>query len=403
MKKSVYVNSAQAKDEVAAKATRATFSFVAKRYESEPDSLYPVGDRELRRYYDAHKNDRKHRQQASRTFDYVLFPVKATAADKEAIAKGLSDLREAFQRAEDDSAFVVANSASKAYSKVPYAEGTADMLNDQLLINGAVGDVVGPYLEGETYKLAKIKELADVPEARVRHILLSTQKGKSEDEQRKRADSLLTVVKRDRSKFSDLVTKFSDDPGSVAEGGVYEWFDKNRMVPEFTKASFDEKVGAITVCKTSYGFHIVEVLGQRTRQERRIITIDKPVKPSPATFKEVYKKANEFSLRNTTPEAVKAAAQEQGLQLTNVPDFRPDSRYVQGLTQPNAVIGWVNRAEAGQVSDPKEAGDNYVVAVLLKVKEEGVPELEDVRESFTKLAAREKKAEAWMAKMSGKT
>jgi parvulin-like peptidyl-prolyl isomerase len=106
-----------------------------------------------------------------------------------------------------------------------------------------------------------------VPEARVRHILLSTQEGKSEDVQKQLADSLLAVVKKDRSKFEDLVTKFSNDPGSVSTGGVYEWFDKQRMVPEFTAASFDQKVGAITIAKTSYGFHIVEVLGQRTRQE----------------------------------------------------------------------------------------------------------------------------------------
>ncbi|MBS1946050.1 MAG: peptidylprolyl isomerase, partial [Bacteroidetes bacterium] len=76
-----------------------------------------------------------------------------------------------------------------------------------------------------------------------------------------RADSILAVVKRDRSKFEAMVTKFSDDPGSKNTGGVYEWFDKNRMVPEFTKASFDEKPGAITIAKTSYGYHIVEVLG----------------------------------------------------------------------------------------------------------------------------------------------
>lgn len=403
IKKSVFVNTAQARDEFDAKNTRATFNFVAKRYDSEPDSLYPVSDRELRRYYDAHKNEPKHKQKESRSFDYVLFPVRPSDADREAIARSLSELITPFTEASDDSAFVVANAASRSYSKTPYSEGSVGQPTDSLIVHGAVGAVVGPYLEGETYKLVKIKELADVPEARVRHILLSTQKGTPEEEQKKRADSLLMVVKRDRSKFADLVTKFSDDPGSVSNGGVYEWFDKKTMVPEFTAASFDQKVGAITVCKTSYGFHIVEVLGQRTRQERRIITIDRPVKPSPATFKEVYKRANEFSLRNKTPEALKKGAEEQGLQVTNVPDFRADSRYVQGLSSPSSVIGWVNRAEVGQVSEPKEAGDNYVVAALLKVKKEGVPELEDVREQFTKLAAQEKKAEAWMEKMKGKT
>jgi len=403
VKKSVYVNSAQARDEFNAKNTRATFSFVAKRYDSEPDSLYPVSDKDLRRYYNEHKNDSKHKQKASRTFDYVLFPVLPSDQDREALARNLTALRGPFEQAEDDSAFVLVNAESRAYNKVPYTEGSIDKLNDSLIVNGEVGAVVGPFLEGNTYKLVKVKELAGVPEARVRHILLSTQKGKDEDEQKKRADSLLTVVKRDKSKFEAMVTKFSDDPGSVSNGGVYEWFGKEQMVPEFTKASFDEKVGATTICKTSYGFHIVEVLGQRNRQERRIITVDRSVKPSPATFNEVYKRANEFSLRNKTPETLKAAAAEQGLQVTNVPDFRADSRYVQGLSQPGNLIGWVNRAKLNEVSEPTDAGDNYVVAALLKVKEEGVPELDDVREAFTKEAAKQKKAEAWVEKMKGKT
>ncbi len=48
VKKSVFVNSAQAKDDYLAKNTKASFNFVAKRYDSEPDSLYTVEDKELR-------------------------------------------------------------------------------------------------------------------------------------------------------------------------------------------------------------------------------------------------------------------------------------------------------------------------------------------------------------------
>lgn len=402
VKKSVFVNSAQARDEFNGKNTRATFNFVARRYDSEADSLYAVGDQDLRRYYDQHKNDPKHKQKASRDFDYVLFPVVASESDRASFQQELAKLRTDFETTTNDSTFVVANADSRSYSKVPYAEGTADKLNDSLITNAAVGAVVGPYAEGDLWKLVKVKELADVPEARVRHILVGTQ-GKDEATQKAKSDSLLAVVKKDRSKFESLVTKFSDDPGSTANGGVYEWFDKTRMVPEFTAASFDQKVGAITIAKTTFGFHIVEVLGQRTRQERRIITVDRTSKPSPATFKEVYKKANEFSLRNKTAEDVKKAAEEQGLQVTNVDDFRADSRGVQGLQQPNSTITWVNRAEVGTVSEPQDAGDNYVVIVLKSVKAEGAPELEDVREAFTKEVVKEKKADAYIAKMQGKT
>jgi peptidyl-prolyl cis-trans isomerase D len=405
VKKSVYVNTAQAKDDFLSKNTKSSFSFVAKRYDSEPDSLYAVADKDLRRYYDKHKGDRKYKQQASRKFEYVLFPVTASANDREQGRNELSELRDAFAASTNDSLFAVSNSESRSFSKEAYTEGNADKLNDSLIVNASVGAVVGPYQQGEQWRLVKVAELAALPEARVRHILLSTQNGKGEDVQKKLADSLLTVVKRDRSKFEDLVVKFSEDPGSNTKdkGGVYDWFDKKQMVPEFTAASFDEKVGAITIAKTSYGYHIVEVLGQRTRQERRVITVERSVKPSPTTFKEVYKKANEFSLRNTSVEAFKSAAEEQGLVVTPVDELRADMRYVPGLQDPNGTISWANRATVGKVSEPMQSGDNYVVAILTGIREEGVPQLDDVRELITKEVVKEKKAEAWIAKMQGKT
>ncbi|MCB0766611.1 MAG: peptidylprolyl isomerase [Flavobacteriales bacterium] len=405
VKKSVFVNSAQARDEYTARNTKSTFNFVAKRYDGEPDSLYTVSDQELSRYYAQHKNDVKYRQQGSRKFEYVTFPVAPSDADRQATMAELGELREGLLASTDDSSYVVANSDSRSFNKTPYKEGTADKMNDSLIVNGALGTVVGPYQEGDQWKLVKVTELAEVPEARVRHILLSTQNGKSEDEQKMRADSLLAVVKRDRSKFEDLVVKWSEDPGSNTKekGGVYDWFDKQQMVPEFTAASFDEKVGAITIAKTSYGYHIVEVLGQRNRPERRVVTIERAMKPSPTTFKEAYKKSNDFSLRHTDLASFKQAAEEQGLQVTPVDELRNDQRFVPGLQEAGPVVTWVNRAEVGQVSEPMQSGDNYVVAILTGIKAEGAPQLDDVRDAFTKEVVKEKKAEAWTAQMEGKT
>jgi len=403
VKKSIFVNRAQAKDEYEAKLTKATFNFVAKRYDSEPDSIYAVSEQELSRYYGQHKNDVKYVQKPSRKFEYVTFPVVATEADRQEIRSEMMELRVEFKNAENDSNFVVGNSDSRAYNVVAYTEGTADALNDSLIVNAAVGEVVGPYVDGEVMKLVKVKELADIPEARVRHILLSTQQGKTEDEQKQRADSMLAVVRKDRSKFEALVTKFSDDPGSTSTGGVYEWFGKEKMVPEFTAASFDEKVGAITIAKTTYGFHIVEVLDKRDRKERRVVALERQLKASPATFKEVYKKANEFSLRNKTAEAFKAAADATGLVITPVEELRSDMRTVPGLQQSNSVITWANRAKLGEVSEPMDAGDNYVVGIMTGIREEGVPQLEDVREVFTAAVIKEKKAAALKAKMAGTT
>src|SRR5690606_15057951 len=139
VKKSVFVNRVQAEDDHHGKNTRSTFNFVAKRYDSEPDSLYPVSEQDLRRYYDQHKNDAKHRQKPSRRFQFVLFPVTATPDDREQARQELAGLRDEFATAVNDSLFVVRHAESRSYNLAPYAEGTADQLNDSLVLNAQEG------------------------------------------------------------------------------------------------------------------------------------------------------------------------------------------------------------------------------------------------------------------------
>ncbi len=407
LKKSCFVNSAQVKDDYASNNTKATFNFVARRYDAEPDSLYAVSDDDARSYFNAHRSEKKWQQKAARSFAYVKFPATPTQEDIAATRKELEDLRAEFEslKGKEDSLFVIRSAASKNGAAVAYNEGTADQLNDSLITHADTGAVVGPFKDGDFWKLVKVKQLAEVPEARVRHILFSTQ-GKSDEEQAKvksRADSVLAVVKRDKSKFEAMVTKYTEDPGSKSTGGVYEWFDKTRMVPEFTKASFDEKVGATTICKTSYGYHIVEVLGQRTRQERRVLTVDRKVRPDRA-MKEAWKTASAFSLNNLDTASFRKSAADANLAYTPVDEFRADQRFVSGLQDANSVISYVNRSKIGdKPSEPLMSDESYVVALLTGIREEGDPRFEDVKEAMTTEVRKQKKAEALLAKMAGKT
>ncbi|HRP81867.1 MAG TPA: peptidylprolyl isomerase [Flavobacteriales bacterium] len=407
VKKSCFVNSAQVLDEWQAKNIKADFKFVAQRMDAEPDSLYPVADAELRRFYDAHKNDRQYRQTASRAFAYVQFNATPSQEDIEHAREDMQALKADFEAATTssaDSALVMSYSDNRSPAPTAYQEGTADKLNDSLITHAEVGTVIGPFRNGGSWELVKVAELADVEEARVRHILLTSPGDGSEQDlaAKQRADSLLAVVKRDRSKFEQMVSRFSDDPGSKNTGGVYEWFDRQRMVPEFTKASFDEPVGAITIAKTSYGYHIVEVLGKRSRKERRVRTITRKITPLQA-MKAMWKTANEFSLNHPDSASFRKAAEEQGLVYTPVDNIRPDQNYVPGLQNADEVVRWVNHAAAdAPSSEPLVSGDSYVVCSLHAIRQPGVPQLADVREQFTKEVRKRKKAEALVAKMTNK-
>ena len=111
-----------------------------------------------------------------------------------------------------------------------------------------VGENHGPYKDAGYFKLTKVVAEKNLPDsAKVRHILVpfagasSAQADvtRTESQAKSLADSLFKVVKRNRSKFESLVTDFSSDQGSVANGGEYDYHPYNTMVKPFNDFEFE--------------------------------------------------------------------------------------------------------------------------------------------------------------------
>lgn len=65
--------------------------------------------------------------------------------------------------------------------------------------------------------------------------------------------------------FAALAAKYTDDPGSKANGGFYDWFGRGVMVKEFESAAFNLLPGEVSdVVETQYGFHVIKLEGRRT-------------------------------------------------------------------------------------------------------------------------------------------
>ena len=122
-------------------------------------------------------------------------------------------------------------------------------------------------------KQVKVDEAAakrSYDEIQVRHILINFGKGALPEGQAKtKAEKILAEVKADPTKMPALAAQFSEDPGSKAKGGFYDWADPNKYVPAFTQAAFDAGVGKVfpelvRVVQPNYsGFHIVKLEGER--------------------------------------------------------------------------------------------------------------------------------------------
>ncbi len=78
-----------------------------------------------------------------------------------------------------------------------------------------------------------------------------------------KAAALLDSIKSGRD-FSELAIKYSDDPGSAAQGGDLGFVKKGVFYPEFEEAAFKLNVGEISgVVESPVGFHIIQMLEKR--------------------------------------------------------------------------------------------------------------------------------------------
>lgn len=103
-----------------------------------------------------------------------------------------------------------------------------------------------------------------------RHILISVPANATPqqvDAARAKAESILKQLKNGAD-FAALAKKYSDDPGSKDKGGELGFVQRGTMVPSFDNAIFTQPIGALTIVKSQYGFHIVQVEARKPAHEQ---------------------------------------------------------------------------------------------------------------------------------------
>jgi peptidyl-prolyl cis-trans isomerase C len=131
----------------------------------------------------------------------------------------------------------------------------------------------GPASEEEVKKFYDDKVQAG--QIRAGHILLGT---RGQDETAKtvakaRIEELLKQAKAGVD-FAQLAQANSDCP-SKAKGGDLGFFEKGRMVPEFSEAAFALKDGGISgVVETQFGYHIIKRLGFEDVKDELVLQLE---------------------------------------------------------------------------------------------------------------------------------
>lgn len=101
---------------------------------------------------------------------------------------------------------------------------------------------------------------------RAKHILISTEGDISEDEAQTKANDLLAQAENGAD-FDTLIAENSDDPGSESNPDGYIFTDGD-MVPEFEECVKSLGEGEFNVCKSTYGYHVIQRLPFSENEEK---------------------------------------------------------------------------------------------------------------------------------------
>ena len=139
--------------------------------------------------------------------------------------------------------------AIEAYERASiYQSKLQEKLQDEVK-NADEGEIIS-YIEDNYY--------------RAKHILLRTEE-KDEAAVKEQAEGLLERVKNGED-FDALIKEFGEDPGMTTEADGYVFTDGD-MVAEFEECVKSLEPGEFGICKTDYGYHVIERLSLDDKDE----------------------------------------------------------------------------------------------------------------------------------------
>ena len=405
--------------------TKMDLQYVYVPYTSIADSLVAITDDEIKAYVRAHKED--YITEPTVNLSFVKFNIEATEEDEEIIKSQLLNLvgdREEYSTAAKANVQIVGLKNTTNYteffrendSDTPldtkfYTQNLLPQVMADSIVNKNVGAVYGPYKEREFFKITKLIGVKQLPDSvKSRHILISFVGARgadqtitrSEEDAEKFADSLLTVLKSSTSKFVDFVTDFSSDKASIIKEGKYDWYPYGQMVPEFRDFTFEGKVGDIGVVKTQFGFHIIEIEGQKNMQSAyKLATLSRKIEATDKTENEIFEKAETFASNLSDSKDIVQLAKDSGYTVQPVQGLNDLDESVSSLGSQRQVITWAFDKETKENEIKRFDIDNgYAVVKLVKKNKKGLS-LGTAKFTIRKLLLDQKKAEQINERMSG--
>ncbi|TAF55762.1 MAG: peptidylprolyl isomerase [Sphingobacteriia bacterium] len=376
----------------------ASIDYVYYPYISVADSLVKVSDEDINAYVKQHAVEFKKKDE-TRNISYVLFNAAPSSADSNAVLSQLVALENDFRQAPDAAAYL-----AKVGTELPFYNSYFSATKMQMALKDSItklplGGMFGPYQDGNSYVLAKMVGIKNWPDsAKVRHILINTgnpqtgQMVRTDSAAKKLVDSIALAIKSGAD-FNALCAQYSEDAGSKDKGGVYDFFPQGQMVVPFNDFSFDKPVGSKDVVKTDFGYHYIEVLGQKDfKPAYKVAYLAKPLVASNETISEASTAAAQFTVSSKNAKQFNENALKQNKVVFPVSDLKANDNSINTLGENRQLVRWAFEKSVGDVSEPVEIGDKYVVALLTAVNKPGLMSATEARPQVEGMVRNEKKA-----------
>lgn len=203
----------------------------------------------------------------------VLVPEQATSAQIEArrkrAAQALSELRKGAEFAQISAQFSDAPDALQGGNLGWRPSGRLPALFLEALSPLKPGEVTDILRSANGFHIVKMLDkrgssnTATIQQTRVRHILIKSKEGVSDDDARERLKRLRERIGAGAD-FAELARVHSDDP-SATKGGDLGWISPGDTVPEFERTMNQLRDNEVSApVQTQFGWHLIQVTERKT-------------------------------------------------------------------------------------------------------------------------------------------
>lgn len=402
--------------------TKINSQFLFVPFNTVEDNLIDISNADVKEYIKNNEADFK--VEDSRDIKYVKFAIEATLEDEKVIKQQVAQLIEDTQ---DNGVVIQGLKTTKDYNAFLNENDSDISLDENFKFKSSINqqyanqifelnkdDVFGPYKDNGYIKISKVIEVSKMPDSvRASHILLSfagaqrvsADTKRTREEAEKLADSILNVVKSNRSKFGDLAKEFSSDIGSAQKNGDLNWFSYNSMVPAFRDYAFANKKGDIGIVESPFGFHIIKIDNQKNSQKVvKLATFGRKIVPSEATENTAFRNAEQFALSLSKKEDIEEVAKKNNYDVKLAVGLKLLDESIPGLGNQRQIVSWAF-SKSTEVNSFKrfDLEGSYVVALLKDKTKKGLMPVEKAMGRVKPILLNKKKAELISNKFNGTT